>query len=77
MPETNVATLAGNGEGSPPEQGQQDVDYWYSLIDEDPAAEFVDVVPRTMQGWRQRGEGPPFVRISSRESRFDGVKLSR
>ena len=41
-----------------------------SLIDESKAAATLDVSPRAMQAWRQRGGGPAFVRISSRCIRY-------
>ena len=43
-----------------------DPDYWHALIDEKAAATFLGVTDRTMQAMRQRGDGPHFVRISSR-----------
>ena len=52
-----------------------DRDYWYALIDEKAAATFVDVEPRTMQGFRQRGGGPKFIRISSRCIRYRRIDL--
>lgn len=42
------------------------LDYWFQLIDEKPAADFLDLTDRTLQKFRQQGGGPPFVRISSR-----------
>jgi len=33
------------------------------LLDQDQAAEVLSVRPRTMESWRCRGGGPPFVRI--------------
>ena len=43
-----------------------DADYWHALIDENEAADFLDLTGRTMQAMRQKGGGPPFVRISAR-----------
>ena len=45
-------------------------DYWHALIDERPAAEFIGVTPRTIQSYRQKGDGPKFIRISSRCIRY-------
>ena len=42
------------------------LDYWFNLIDEEGAAAFLDLSVRTMQGYRYRGGGPKFVRVSSR-----------
>ena len=46
--------------------GDADPDYWFKLIDEVVAADFLDVTVRKMQADRQRGGGPRFVRLSSR-----------
>ena len=62
---SSLGDVPGIGHNGPPSE-IDDPEYWYSLIDEQVAAEFLDVTPRTMQRWRQTGEGPPFVRISSR-----------
>ena len=48
-----------------PEPGS-DLGFWHELIDEKLAADFLDVTPRFLQGRRQRGDGPRFVRISAR-----------
>lgn len=39
------------------------------------AAEFLGVSRRTMQGWRWRGGGPPFVRVGSRAVRYDPAQV--
>ena len=44
----------------------QDADYWFTLIDEKVAADFLDLTDRTMQKMRQRGDGPRYIFISSR-----------
>ncbi len=49
--------------------------YWHELIDEKLAADFLDLTPRSMQGMRQRGGGPRFIRISSRCIRYTRVLL--
>ena len=49
--------------------------FWYELIDEKAAAEFLDLTPRTMQAMRQRGGGPPFVRISARCIKYRRINL--
>ena len=41
-----------------------------SLLTEDEAASLLGFTPRTMQAWRVRGGGPPFLRISSRALRY-------
>ena len=51
-------------------EAEDDPDYWHSLINEKEGAKFLDLEPRTMQGLRQRGGGPKFIRISSRCIRY-------
>ena len=50
-------------------------DYWNSLIDEKVAAAFLGLEPRTMQSFRQRGNGPKYIKISSRCLRYRRVDL--
>ena len=50
-------------------------DYWYALIDETLAADFLDVTPRTMQAHRQRGGGPRFCRLSARCIKYRRIDL--
>ena len=35
------------------------------LVDENGAAEFLDLSPRTLQLWRRRGDGPAFIKLGS------------
>ena len=66
----NGVTEAGDGNVHGPPSVIDDPEYWHALIDEDAAGDFLDVTPRSMQKWRQTGDGPPFVRISSRCIRY-------
>ncbi len=50
-------------------------DYWNALVDEKVAASFLDMTPRSMQAMRQRGDGPRFIRISSRCIRYTRALL--
>ncbi len=50
-------------------------DYWNALVDEKVAAEFLRVTPRCMQTMRQRGDGPRFIRMSSRCIRYTRLLL--
>ncbi len=50
-------------------------DFWFQLIDETAAAEFLDLTPRSMQAMRQRGGGPRFIRISARCIRYRRIDL--
>lgn len=45
-------------------------DYWFRLIDEREAAEFLGFSVRHMQGLRYRGGGPRFIRLSARTVRY-------
>lgn len=47
------------------------------LIREEEAAEMLGVSVRTLQAWRYRGGGPPYVRISSRCVRYNHATLSQ
>ena len=47
-----------------------DLDYWNTLIDEQAAAAFLNVTRRTVQGMRQCGDGPAYIRLSSRCIRY-------
>ena len=73
MTELLHADVAGNvpgiGHNGPPSEIDSQ-EFWHALIDERVAADFLDVTPRSMQKWRQTGEGPPFVRISSRSVKY-------
>ena len=71
--EHNPARAPGIGHNGAPEE-IDDPEYWYALIDEDVAGDFLDVTPRSMQKWRQTGDGPPFVRISSRCIKYTRFK---
>ena len=53
----------------------EDADYWYSLITERLAGEFCHLTDRAMQKYRQTGDGPRFVRISSRCIRYRRIDL--
>ena len=50
-------------------------DYWNALINEAAAAKHLGLKVRTMQGFRHRGGGPQYVRISSRCLRYRRVDL--
>ena len=51
--------------------------FWYELISEHPAADFVGLKVRTLQGYRYRGGGPDFVRISARCVKYRRIDLLR
>ena len=63
MTETTPAALAAVDQT--PELGTNP-DFWHELIPETEAAEFLNLTTRSMQSMRQRGDGPPFYRLSAR-----------
>ena len=72
MAEANPTALAAVDQV--PESGSTP-DFWFQLIDETAAAEFLDLTPRTMQAQRQRGGGARFVKISARCVKYRRVDL--
>ncbi len=62
---------------APQDPSEADPDYWFSLINEYPAADFVNLKVRTLQGYRYRGGGPDFVRISARCVKYRRIDLLR
>ncbi len=64
----------GIGHNGPPSE-INDPAFWYELIPETKAAEFLDLTPRSMQAMRQRGGGPKFIRLSSRCIRYTRTLL--
>ena len=50
----------------PPKKSISPEEFWNSLINEKVAGDYLDLTDRTMQALRQRGDGPRFIRISSR-----------
>lgn len=54
---------------------QLNLEFWNALINEGEAAHFLGLSVRTMQGYRYRGGGPRFVRISVRCIRYRRVDL--
>lgn len=48
----------------------RDPDYLDRLINETEAAGFIGYTIRALQGWRLRGGGPRFVKVSGRSIRY-------
>lgn len=44
--------------------------FWFALIDEKEAAEYLDLTDRTLQKYRQTGGGPKFCRLSARSIKY-------
>ena len=53
----------------------EDIDYWHSLIDENETAKFFGVTTRTVQNWRQRGDGPEYIRLGAKLIRYTRIRL--
>ena len=66
---------AGHHSPSTSQRPEVDLDYWFQLIGEKKAAHFLGLSVRSMQGFRYRGGGPSFVRISSRCVRYRRADL--
>ena len=64
-----VADAGSNG------PAESDLDYWMAYIPEREAARFLELEPRTMQGFRHRGGGPIYFRLSSRCLRYRRADL--
>lgn len=52
-----------------------DSDYWYELVRPVLAADFIDMKLRGLEAMRQRGNGPKFIRVSSRCIRYRRIDL--
>ncbi len=52
--------------GPPPAPQTEAPSFWYELIGEESAAKFVDLSVRSIQGYRYKGGGPKFIRLSAR-----------
>ncbi len=66
MNESPSITAVANAGEAAAMPGYGDAEYWFALIDEQEAAEFVDLTDRTLQKYRQSGGGPKFCRLSAR-----------
>ncbi len=48
----------------------RDPDYLDRMINENEAATFIGYTIRALQGWRVKGGGPRFIRVSARSIRY-------
>ncbi len=62
-------------DGDPSRDQTDDRNFWHGLIDEQAAAGFLGLTIRTLQGWRYRGGGPQYVRVSARCIRYRRADL--
>jgi hypothetical protein len=67
----------GHNDPSTSQTPEADIGYWYELIGEALAADFLDLSVRSMQGYRYRGGGPYFVRLSSRCVKYRRIDLRK
>ena len=70
----------GNNESLMPPQpdafgSNGDQNFWFELIGEKIAAAFVDLSVRSMQGYRYKGGGPRFCRLSARCVKYRRIDL--
>ena len=54
-----------------------DGDFWFSLIPDTEAAEFIGLTPRFLEVRRQQGGGPKFVKVSARCIRYRRADLKQ
>ncbi len=76
MLEPSTADSPGIGHNGPP-SAIDDLAFWHELIPETDAADFLDLTTRSMQAMRQRGDGPPFFRLSARCVKYTRYRLKR
>jgi len=50
-------------------------EYWHQLIGEQAAGAFLNLTTRTLQGWRYKGGGPQYIRVSARCIRYRRADL--
>ncbi len=74
FPET-IAQTGGAVDYPPSRDLSVQPDYWDGLIDEQAAATFLDLTARTLQGWRYKGGGPRYIRVSARCIRYRRADL--
>ena len=70
MTETSTVTALADAAEEEAVPGYGDANYWFALIGEQNAAEFLDLTDRTLQKYRQTGDGPKFCRLSARSIKY-------
>ena len=73
MPELHDAVTISEAPGAA--ANEYDPEYWNQLVDEQSVAGFLGLTTRTLQGWRYKGGGPQYVRISARCVRYRRLDL--
>ncbi len=51
-------------------------DYLARMINEKDAADYIGYTERALQGWRLKGGGPKFIRVSGRSIRYRRLELN-
>ena len=67
---TRVGFNVSSDQGDEPES-----EFWFALIPEAEAADFLNLSVRSLQGFRYRGGGPRYVRISGRCIKYRRIDL--
>ncbi len=62
-------------DGDPSRDQTDERNFWHGLIDDTEAAAFLGLTIRCLQGWRYKGCGPKFVRVSARCIRYRRAEL--
>ena len=73
--EHHPSRLSLKGSGAHPTGADPPESFWYELIDEKLAALFLGLNVRTVQGYRQKGGGAKYVRLSARCIRYRRIDL--
>ncbi len=63
------------GSDKTPTPPANDPDYWFGLIADKVASGYLNVTVRLMQKMRQNGDGPRYIRLSSRCIRYRRIDL--
>lgn len=74
-PPSQAQVLSPDSTEPPDTTAERAADYWFGLITEKPAAEFMRMTNRWLQAKRQHGGGPKFIRISQRCIRYRRIDL--
>lgn len=50
--------------------GNDGARHGFEMLDTRAAAAFIGLTDRTLEGWRRRGAGPPFIRVNAKVVRY-------
>jgi hypothetical protein len=74
-PALPVTSLDSSALGAVSHNSHAEGSYWNGYINENAASEFTGVSTRTLQGWRYRGGGPRYFRLSAKLVRYRRIDL--